>query len=200
MSAASADGSAPKFTRIIADPPWLYGSKKALVGTGGRGATPNAGDIVQIDAAAQYACMTLEELTDLPVEMVSAQDSMLFMWATNAFLADGSAADVVRAWGFTPKTVVTWAKVQADGITPSRKVGHWFRGASEHVIVATRGRPKRPQGFPALATWFPHCRLPHSVKPETLHEIVEQTGEGPYLEMFARRMGRSGWTYWGNEL
>ena len=121
------------------------------------------------------------------------------MWVTNPFLCDGSGPEVVKAWGFEPKTVLTWAKVQADGKTPSMKTGHWFRSASEHVIVGVRGDVRRPDAFPALPTWFPSGRMPHSVKPDTIHEWAEKAvPQGPWLEMFARR-SRPGWSLWGNQ-
>jgi N6-adenosine-specific RNA methylase IME4 len=187
------------FTRVIADPPWKYPG----VGPVGRGNSPPPTDVLltkQVGAIERYPCMALDEIKAIPVEQVVAQDAILFMWVTNAFLADGAGAEVVRAWGFAPKTVITWAKVHVDAFRPSMRAGHWFRGASEHIIVGVRGRPKRPDGYPAIPTWFASRRLAHSVKPDNLHEIAETTGKGPYLEMFARRTGRPGWRYWGNEV
>jgi len=184
------------YKAIIADPPWEYASPRALVGNGGRGGN-GAEKIVQADVTAHYPTMTVDEICNLsiPVE----KDCLLFMWVTNPFLADGTGPKVVRAWGFTPKTVITWSKVQEDGITPSMKTGHWFRSASEHVIFAVRGNVRRPEGFPALPTWFSHARLQHSVKPDRVHEYAEKAvPNGPWLEMFARR-ARPGWALWGNQ-
>jgi N6-adenosine-specific RNA methylase IME4 len=188
-----------KFAAIIADPPWPYDSPRAIVGNGGRGSDGGrAAEIIQADVGQHYETMTLDNIKALDVP--AAADALLFMWVTNPFLADGSGADVVRAWGFTPKTVLTWAKVQADGKTPSMKTGHWFRSASEHVIFATKGKVRRPEGFPALPTWQPHARMPHSVKPEYLYSYAEMAmPEGMWLEMFARRE-RAGWHSWGNEI
>ena len=179
-----------KYRAIIADPPWQYDSPRALVG-----GKPGQ---VQVDVAQKYGTMTLQELCGMRVP--AADDCLLFLWTTNPFLADGSAAEVVKAWGFTPKSVLTWTKVQDDGISPSMKTGHWFRSASEHLIFATRGKVRRPGGFPALPTWFPHRRMAHSVKPYTVHKIAEQAApEGPWLEIFARR-SHPGWDVWGNQV
>lgn len=185
------------YSAIIADPPWEYGSPRALVGNGGRG-SEGAEKIVQADVSVHYDTMPLSAIKALKIP--AQKDCLLFMWVTNPFLCDGSGPDVVRAWGFEPKTVVTWAKVHAaDGLTPSMKTGHWFRSASEHVIVGVRGAPKRPDNFPALPTWFANKRLPHSVKPEVVHEYAELAApDGPWLEMFARRE-RAGWDLWGNQ-
>ena len=185
-----------KFAAIIADPPWEYGSPRALVGNGGRGAI-GAAEIIQADVSEHYATMSLEEIRAL--EIPAADNCLLFMWVTNPFLCDGSGVSVVKAWGFEPKTVITWAKVKADGVTPSMKTGHWFRSASEHVIFAVRGAVKRPADFPALPTWFPSGRAPHSVKPDRIHEYAELAApDGPWLERFARR-ARQNWSLWGNE-
>lgn len=142
--------------------------------------------------------MPLREIKALDVPAL--KDCLLFMWVTNPFLADGSGPDVVRAWGFEPKSLITWAKVHgSDGVTPSMKTGHWFRSASEHVILGVRGSPRRPEGYPALPTWFANTRLPHSVKPDQIHQYAEAAMPGgPYLEMFARRE-RPGWDLWGNQ-
>lgn len=180
---------------IIADPPWQYDSKTALVGNGGRGT--GGSSVVQVNTDNHYPTMPLEDIKGLSVP--ADKDALLFMWITNPFLSSGVGADVVRAWGFEPVTVLTWAKVQSDGKTPSRKNGYWFRSASEHAIVAKRGRIRRPPGFPALATWFPQGRLAHSVKPTILHDWMQAAvPEGPWLEMFARRR-HPGWDLWGNE-
>ncbi len=193
-----------KFDVIVADPPpWPYDSPRALVGNGGRGSDGGkAAAIIQADVSQHYDTMTIEQIKALRVAEVSEKNALLFLWTTNPFLADGTAVDVARAWGYTPKTVLTWAKVQSDGATPSMKTGHWFRSASEHIIFAVRGKVRRPVGFEAMPTWRPHRRLPHSVKPDLFHEIAEKTvPDGRYLEMFARRPPRSDrWAVWGNEL
>lgn len=184
-----------KYRVVLADPPWEYGNPRALVGVGGRG-VPKP-EWTQVDVSKKYPTLSLDGLRSLSIP--AADNALLFMWVTNPFLCDGSGAEVVRAWGFKPKTVITWGKVQSDGTSPSMKTGHWFRSASEHVIFAVRGKVPRPEGFPALPTWFPHARTPHSVKPDTIHKYAELAcPEGPWLEMFARR-GRPGWDVWGNQ-
>lgn len=188
-----------RFAAVVADPPWSYDSPRAIVGNGGRG-SEGAAEIIQADVGQHYPTMTLDEIKALPLKQIAADNSVLFMWTTNPFLADGSAVEVVRAWGFTPKTVLTWAKVQADGRTPSMKTGHWFRSASEHAIFAVRGKVKRPPAWAAYPTWFASVRMAHSVKPDVLHGHAEKAmPDGPWLEMFARR-DRPNWFTWGNQV
>jgi hypothetical protein len=60
-----------RFGCIYADPPWLYEN------TGIRGAAGN-----------HYGGMTVEELAELPVNELAADDAHLHLWTTNAFLFD----------------------------------------------------------------------------------------------------------------
>jgi N6-adenosine-specific RNA methylase IME4 len=199
----------PLFDIIMADPPWPYDSPRALVGNGGRGSDGGkAAAIIQADVEQHYDVMTVEQIKALPVARFASKDCLLFLWITNPFLAAGIGADVSRAWGFKPITVVTWAKIKRDVplVAPSMKTGHWFRSASEHFIVASRGRVPRPADWPACPTWMPEGevegspREPHSVKPDVFYErAAAAVPGGRYLELFARRQ-RSGWSVWGNEV
>jgi N6-adenosine-specific RNA methylase IME4 len=136
----------------------------------------------------RYDSMTIEALYDLrpPAE----RDAHVYLWTTNAFMVE--AHQIVRAWGFTPKTICTWGKVQPDG-RPSMKTGHYFRGATEHVIFGLRGRLPFPPEHPTPTLWL-WPRLPHSVKPDAFYDLVERVSPGPYAELFARR-ARFGWDY-----
>lgn len=180
---------------IYADPPWPYRSSRAIVGNGGRGAQGGrAGDISQIDVESHYRTLDIPTLKRLPVADLAAPSSHLYLWATNSFMAE--AHELARSWGFVPKTILTWVKVKSDG-QPSMKCGHWFRSATEHVVFGVRG--KQPILGPPAPTAFLLPRLPHSVKPDFLYELIEQQSPGPFLELFARRQ-RAGWDCWGDEV
>lgn len=185
----------------MADPPWRYGNPRALVGTGGRGSLGGrAAQLRQVDVESHYPTMSVVEICRMPVaDLADPQGCMLFLWVTNPFLCDGSGLKVLLAWGFKPKTVLTWAKTKSDG-SPSMKTGHWFRSASEHCLIGVRGKLKRPNNYLALPTWQPSVReREHSVKPEMFHKYAELVApRGPWLELFARR-SREGWDVWGNQ-
>jgi N6-adenosine-specific RNA methylase IME4 len=185
-----------KFGTIQADPAWPYRSPHAIVGNGGRG-DPNgqAKHIIQVDAGAHYPLMTLEEIKSLPVKEVAADDAHLYLWTTNSFIVE--AHEVARAWGFEPKTILTWVKLKLDRPEPSMKTGYWYRSATEHIVFGVRGG-QRLLG-PAVPTAFLLPRLPHSEKPEFFYKLIEKQSPGPYLELFARRL-RLGWDTWGNEI
>lgn len=180
------------FRCIVADPPWPYGTSKT-----GRWVIPkNAGEEHQrrVDQMG-YSTMDMKQLLALPVRSLAHTTSHLYLWTTNAFLAE--AHDLARAWGFSPKTMLTWGKVKADG-TPSMKTGYYFRGATEHCLFAVRGS-QRLQVKHGKPTLYLSGRLPHSQKPEWFYRLCEECSPGPYLEMFARRK-RPGWASWGNEI
>jgi N6-adenosine-specific RNA methylase IME4 len=107
---------------------------------------------------------------------------------------------LAESWGFTPKTIITWGKIKKDRavLEPSMKTGWWFRSATEHCIFAVRGG-LRLACAESLPTLFLSERLAHSIKPEAFQDMVEKTSQGPYLELFARRI-RPNWTCWGNEI
>lgn len=169
-----------RFRCILADPPWRYRDRAT------RGA-----------AERHYPTMSVEELCALPVAALAEDDAHLWLWVTNQMLADGTAARVAQAWGFEPKTVVTWCKVVRGGHGPRLGVGHYLRNATEHMLFAVRGRlrPLRRD----VPTWFLAPVGRHSEKPEAAYAIIEAVSPGPRLELFARRR-RNGWAVWGNEV
>lgn len=176
---------------IVADPPWPYSGSIAGASPEHR---PNSYSTATNRASSKirYGAMSLEELFAIRPE--AGGKAHLYVWTTNSFIE--SAHELARAWGFKPKTVLTWGKVKPDG-TPSMKMGTWFRGATEHIVFAVRGSLKL-QCDEALPTFYLWPRLPHSVKPDAFYDLVEKASPGPYLELFARR-ARFGWDYWGDE-
>ena len=115
-------------------------------------------------------------------------DAHLWLWGVNGMMEE--AYSVVRAWGFSPVTLLTWCKRRPG-------VGYYLRNNTEHCIFATRGAPMVPEEK-VIASWFVWPRAEHSKKPDAFYDLVEQVSPGPYLEMFARR-ARFGWDYWGDE-
>lgn len=160
------------YRTIVADPPWRLHSA---------GAT-------KADARKHYATMALEDICALPVAAIAESDAHLWLWAINSLLED--AYRVMRAWDFSPLTVVTWCK-------PGPGVGHYLRNNTEHCILGSRGKPLVPEIKP-LSTWFVWPRQPHSQKPDAFYDLVQSVSPGPYVEVFARRH-RFFWDVWGDE-
>lgn len=150
---------------------------------------------MQVGLAGKYPTMSISELAALCVGEIASRDAHLWLWTTNSFMEEAHV--LAKAWAFKPTTVLTWAKVKKGTREPSMKTGWWFRNATEHVLFCTRGRVDRKA--PPLPTWFPHERLPHSVKPQFFFDLARQVSPGPYVEVFARRR-RPHWSAWGNEV
>jgi len=142
-----------------------------------------------------YAVLPLDAIAALPVREQAERDAHLYLWTTNAFMVQAHA--VARAWGFEPKTILTWVKMRHDWSGPSMRTGYYFRGATEHVIFAVRGslRLRTAEGLPTAFFWH---REQHSAKPDAFYDLVEQASHPEYLELFARRQ-RFNWSTWGNE-
>lgn len=180
-----------KFSCVVADPPWPY-KGGGPVGTGGRGkcavkSFPSPGSVVR------YGSMTIEELCQIKIP--AASNAHLYLWTTNSFLCE--AHQVARAWGFDPKTCLTWGKVKSGTNVPSMKTGYYFRGATEHCLFCVKGSlALRGSCHPTL---YLSERLPHSVKPEWFYSLCEEVSPGPYLELFARKK-RNNWSQHGNEI
>jgi N6-adenosine-specific RNA methylase IME4 len=170
------EGLNPPYRTIVADPPW----RPEGWDRSGR-ESPKAGP------SKRYSTMPVEEIRALPVEDLADEDSHLWLWAINGLLEQ--AFTVVRAWGFTPKNLVTWCK-------PGPGVGAYFRNNTEQAIFASRGRPMPPRHVP-LSTWFEWPRARHSVKPAAFFDLVEQVSPSPRVELFCRQP-RFGWDSWGH--
>ena len=184
------------YRTIVADPPWPYGAAD-----GGRLRAsalhrPNSfrSKLNGPGIAGRYRSMSIRDLCALGVSHQAEEAAHLYLWTTNAFMDE--AHDVMRAWGFKPKTICTWGKVRANG-TPSIKLGYWFRGATEHCLFGVRGSLRLLTMAPQPTLWL-WPRMPHSVKPGAFYDLVERVSPGPYLELFARTQ-RLGWDSWGHE-
>jgi N6-adenosine-specific RNA methylase IME4 len=185
------------FGTVVADPPWPYDTTvKGVPAMQKPISEVQRGDKGVSDFT--YPVMSVEEITELPVRTVAGPNAHLYLWVTNAFMREGF--DIMDAWGFKFKTVLTWGKVKkGKTLEPSMKTGWWYRGATEHCLFGVRGKVQKPTA--AIPTLLLHERIQrHSEKPETfLTDMVEKVSPGPYLEMFSRRE-RDGWYSWGNQV
>lgn len=194
------------FVTIIADVPWKYGDGLKAMKSAGPG------------AATHYRCMTIDEMTGLAAVNTTdgpftiaghpiADDALLGFWVTDPFLVNEPWSVVPRAWGFTPKALVTWVKGRITP-KPHERVaklvlhvgqGRYTRGCTEHLVICARGKATSLIQSHSEPNVFIAERTKHSQKPDEAYRLLERLSPGPYLELFARRP-RPGWTCWGNEL
>lgn len=159
------------FRVLVLDPPWTYDRDKDP----------------KYDCANPYPSMSIEEIKNLPVPQMAADDCILWLWTTNEHIEE--AFGIVRHWGFTKKTILTWDKQRVG-------YGNWLKGATEHCILAVKGSPVVT--LTNQTTIIHEKRREHSRKPEAFYQHVESLCPGSKLEMFSR-CERPGWEGYGNE-
>lgn len=168
-----------KWRTIVVDPPWAYGDKLRM----GSGPKHRGAD-------SHYVTAGLEDIARYPVGEWAEHDAHLYVWTTNAFLSESRA--LIDGWGFEYKTMLTWVKSYIG-------MGHYFRGSTEHVMFAVRGKlPLLRRDLPTHFTGHNEARR-HSQKPQAFYDMVETASPSPYLDVFARKQ-RMGWDVAGNEV
>lgn len=169
-----------KYNIIYADPPWKY-----------------QGGIKRGAASEHYPVISLDEICALPVSKFAADDCALFLWVTFPKLEE--CFEVIKAWGFTYRTVAfVWVKQTKKSRDWFTGCGWWTRANAEICLLATKGKPQRLSKSVRQLIVSPVEQ--HSKKPdETRDRIVELMGDLPRLELFARQ-SPSGWDVWGNEV
>ena len=123
--------------------------------------------------------------------------SIILVWVTNFVLVQGIHTTVVRdAWGFEPKTLITWPKDKMGN-------GDWLRSKTEHIIMAVRGKPVVQSA--SLTTLLPgpfHLvrKNAHSAKPVEFYDFVEKLCPAPrYADLFSRYRHNDRWDCHGDE-
>ena len=165
---------------IYADPPWAYRNKK----TGGS---------MVSGAEAKYPTMSVDEISALPIKDIASKNSVLFVWATVPLMPE--AFQVMKAWGYKYKTMITWRKIMSLGM------GYWFRGQCKHLLLGVRGQVK---AFRLQEPNFIQAKvLAHSEKPEEFRQLIERAtskmSSQNRVELFARRRV-AGWDVFGNQV
>jgi N6-adenosine-specific RNA methylase IME4 len=158
---------------VIADPPWPY--EKRDDDPTHRGVLP-------------YTTMSIDDICLTNVRSIAAPDCVLWLWVTNHHMRE--AFEVLDAWGFQQKTILTWVKDKMG-------MGDWLRGKSEHCLLAVRGRPIIEI---KSHTTILHGKVrKHSQKPEEFYDMVESHSPAPrYAELWSRHKRRN-WDGHGDE-
>lgn len=173
-----------KYSVIYADPPWSFKTYSDK----GKGRS----------AESHYPTMRKEDIQALPIDRISAKDSVLFLWVTAPCLIEG--IELIKSWGFTYKTVAfTWVKQnkKSDGIFTG--MGYYTRANAEYCLLATRGKVLERKSHSVSSVVLSHIER-HSKKPDEVRDrIVKLFGDLPRIELFAREKA-DGWDCWGNEV
>lgn len=176
------------FRLILADPNWRY----EMRAESGYVKSPQA----------HYKCEPVEAIAAIPVERVSAFDSVLVLWAVNPMIPE--ALRVMRAWGFDYVTKGEWLKRTKRDAAWQMGTGYVLRGSTEPFLIGKRGdglrvRDKGVRGILDAPEIVAPVRE-HSRKPDQMFDVLDRLfGPVPRLEMFARQR-RIGWAAWGDDL
>ena len=183
-----------KYNIIYADPAWSYRDKRS------------SHKRLSGGAEVHYPTMSMQEIYDLPVKDIAAENSYLFLWVTFPNLPE--SLEVFNHWGFNYKTIgFNWIKtnnenrgkqysfipVQADLFFG---IGYYTKSNSEICLLGTKGKVKPVSNYVSSIVIAP--RKEHSKKPSIVRDkIVELCGDLPRVELFARQK-TEGWDVWGN--
>lgn len=178
-----------KYKIIYADPAWSYYNDST--------AQPNCTTVKGMRRP-PYRVMSTKAIMDLPVNKISANNSILFIWTTDYHLE--KCMKVINAWGFEYKTVAfAWQKLDKKNNPVCFMGAYTMKSGIESCLLATKGkdahRMVKKKNIRAL---IQSQREEHSKKPDEARKRIEQLlGNLPRIELFARNKHK-GWDVWGD--
>lgn len=165
---------------IYADPPWQYDRKV------GQGTAEN-----------HYNTMPLDDIKNLNVPSICADNAILFLWTTFPMILEG--LETIKAWGFKYKTIgFVWVKRNKKADSWFMGLGNYTRSNAEICLIGVKGKMKRIDA--SIHQIIDTPIQAHSQKPAIVRDkIVSLMGDLPRIELFARDKV-DGWHSWGNEV
>jgi N6-adenosine-specific RNA methylase IME4 len=164
-----------KYNVIYADPPWEIKKIK-------RNVRPNQKEM-------DYPTMQIEDIKALPVENISEDNSVLFLWTIQKYLKD--AFDVMEQWGFKYQRTITWDKQNGMCL-------FGFHHRTEFLLFGYKGKIEMYPKRKAFPTMVQAKTDKHSKKPQVFRDLILPFGN-TRIELFARQK-TEGWDAWGNEI
>ena len=139
-----------------------------------------------------YPTMSLKEIQNLPIQDLCNVGCHVYTWTTTKMLP--YTFDILKSWDINYHLTMVWTK--PAGIAPC--LGYVF--GTEFCLLGFAGKPMHKFKNIGKLNWFHHQSIkPHSTKPQSFFNLVEEMSPSNYLEMFARKK-RNGWDLWGNEI
>jgi N6-adenosine-specific RNA methylase IME4 len=167
---------------ILADPPLAF---KAWSHRGER-RTPQH----------HYACLSFEQLTEVPILQAAASHCFLFLWIPLRSIY--WVEPLMREWGFAfSGAAFVWIKQNRVGPGWFMGGGYGTRHNAEVCWLGRRGSPRRKSAGVRELIIAPVRQ--HSRKPDEIYGRIEELSDGPFLEIFARQQW-PGWVCVGNEI
>lgn len=166
-----------KYHVIVIDPPWAYEEKG--------GFSSSEYDAESNRGAVDYPTMTVEQIKQ--IELPEAEDCVLFLWTTHAFLKD--SFEILEQWGYKYKATLVWDKVKMG-------IGRTIRMQVEFCLIGVKGNPIINGS--SERDIITEARREHSRKPEAFYSMVERMCIGNKLDYFSRQ-NRENWEHYGAE-
>lgn len=179
-----------KYDIIYCDPPWDYGGKMQYDKSGKKDVNENWEDKIFISSANfKYPTIKTRDLKMIPIDSITKDDCLLFMWVTSPHLEQG--IDLGKYWGFDFKTVAfVWDKMVHNP-------GQYTLSYVELCLVFKKGKIPRPRGTRNEKQMIRVPRGNHSQKPiEVLKAIERMFPTQEKIELFTRHRP-DGWDVWG---
>lgn len=175
-----------KYSILYLDPPWRYNDRR------------NTHTRFCGGAMAHYPVMKFEDIKNLPISELAADNSALFMWCT--FPQMDEQIKLFKHWGFKYTTVAfTWVKTNKKNDKPFFGIGYYTKSNAEVCLLGIRGKMKPVSNSVSSVIISP--RREHSRKPDEARErVVELFGDLPRVELFARPPIAEGWESLGNAI
>lgn len=184
-----------KYTVLVVDPPWSYGTDTGRTRTAEKHYRTLGNDGREINRKTGAGIQAIIEAT--PVPAMADDNAHLYLWTTNPKLP--FTFEVMKAWGFEYKTMLTWVKTKQDGGVHGGGMGWFYRGATEHVLFGVKGN----KGIPS-ALRKPNVVLAqtgaHSEKPTAFYDLLRSIYSENELmvDIFARKQ-HDRFAAWGDE-
>jgi N6-adenosine-specific RNA methylase IME4 len=176
-----------KFDIFYLDPPWSYNSKAYHKGKFRGG------------PCGHYSLLSLKDLAGLNLAYHSADNSIMFLWATWPMLKDQIA--LMESWGWEYRTMAfIWTKLNKTKNSLFMGPGYYTRANTEPCLLGVRGECIHPESHSVLQPVITRIGR-HSEKPEEVRSRIELLY--PQLEnrieLFATRRAE-GWDTFGMAL
>lgn len=175
-----------KYSVVYADPPWKYNDRR------------NKHTRFCGGAMAHYSVMDYKTIATLPVNNITEDSAVLFLWATFPMLKE--ALYVLESWGFTYTTLgFSWIKTNKRNGKPFFGIGYYTKSNCEVCLLGVKGKTIKP-AVNTVSSCVIAPRREHSRKPDEVRNGIEKMyPQQKKIELFARQESE-GWDCWGNEV
>ena len=171
-----------KYSIIYADPPWDYKGQTQYTD----------GGLDTGSAQKHYETVTILKLAQLDIQKISADNALLYMWATSPHLDQAIALG--KSWGFNWATIgFVWDKMVTNP-------GFYTLSQVELCLIFKKGKIPSQRGSRKERQLVTAKRTRHSAKPEEVRgRIHNMFPTHAKIELFARKKSPH-WAAWGNEV